>query len=167
MSKSIMTYKTEADLHTLLDGLTGGEQAKATWKFDRHVITAEGPVDVDGKELRCDLHIRWDNGGINDRLTSLEVTNDEEVITATRDDEKAMHSLLDSLGDGDTVTAEYLDEKRSMIITGTVRTGGAFVEVDGYYTLVLRQHNGLLHHKLRSVTVRRTLVQRWEREDDV
>ena len=166
MSESNMVYKTEADLNAILDSLTGGEQAKATWKFDRHVITAEGPVDVDGKDLRCDLQIRWDNGGINDRLTSLEVTNDEEVITATRDDEKAMHSLLDSLGCGDTVSAEYLDEKGPMTLTGTVRSEGVFLEVDGYYTLVLRQHNGLLHHKLRSATVRRIVVQRWEREGD-
>lgn len=164
MSESIMTYKTEADLNALLDGLSGGEHAKATWKFDRHVITAEGPVEMDGPTVRCDLHIRWDNGGINDRLTSLEVTHNEEVITATRNDEKALHALLDSLEDGDMVTAEYLDEKRSMIITGTVRTGGAFIEVDGYYTLVVRQHNGLLHHKLHSVTVRRPVVYRWERD---
>lgn len=162
----MLIYNTEDDLHTLLNNLTDGEQAKATWKFDRHVITAEGPVDVDGKELRCDLHIRWDNGGINARLASLEVTHDEEVITATSDDENGLHSLLDSLGNGDTVTAEYLDKKGPIALTGTVRTVGAFLEVDGYYTLVLRQHNGLLHHKLRSVTVRRTLVQRWEREDD-
>ena len=163
---NIMIHNTETDLHVLLDGLKGGEHAKAKWKFDRHVITAEGPIDMDGRTILCDLHIRWDKGGINDRLISLEVIRGEEVITATCDDEKAIHSLLDSLEDGDTVTAEYLDEKGTMTLEGTVRTGGAFLEVDGYYTLVLRQHNALLHHKLRSVTVRRTVVQRWEREGD-
>ena len=166
MSESIMIYNTEDDLHKLLDGLTDGEQAKAMWKFDRHVITSEGPVDVDGRYVRCNLHIRWESGGINDRLTSLEVIRGEEVITATCDDEKDLHSLLDSLKNGDTVTAEYLYKERSMVITGPVRTDCDFIEVDGYYTLALRQDTGALHKHLHSVTVRRTVVQRWERERD-
>ena len=159
-----MTRNTETDLHTLLDGLAGGEHVKATWRFDRHVITSEGPVDMDGRSVRCDLHIRWENGGINDRLTSLEVIRGEEVITATRDDEEALSALIDSLESGERITAEWRNSDGSMSITGTVRASGPLLEVRGCGYFVLRHYDGFLHSALHSVTVRRAVVQRWERE---
>lgn len=158
-----MICKTEADLHTLLDGLSDGEHIKATWKFDRHVTTSEGPVDMDGRRVRCDLYIRWDDGGINDRLTSIEVAREEEV-TVTRDDEEALHALLDSLEDGEVITAKWRNGDGSMTLTGPVQTSGLLREVDGYTYSALRLQDGVLHSALRSITVRRTVVQRWERE---
>ena len=165
MSKSTMIYNNEVDLHTLLDSLTDGEHAKATWKFDRHAITAEGPVDKHGPAVLCDLYVRGDSGHINFRLTSVEVDREEEV-TVARSDEKAMHELLDSLKEGETVTAAWGTVEGTMSITGKVRTHGLLREVTGYGNCGLRERNGVLHHFLRSVTVRRTVVQRWEREDN-
>ena len=161
-----MTYKTEDDLRTLLDSLKDGEHVKATWVYNydhEHTMTLEGPVSIDDRILQCDRPIRWGDGMINPCLTSVEVSRVEQT-TATRDDEKAMHELLDSLKEGDTVTAEFGNGKGSTIITGKVRTDGAFLEVYGYDSRVLRRPRGALYPALLSVTVRRTVVKRWERD---
>lgn len=161
-----MIYNTETDMHTMLDGLAPGEHIKATWVYDcEHTMTIEGPVNIDDRILQCDRPIRWEDGMINPYLTSLEVCRVEQV-TATCDDEKDMRDLLDSLEEGETITAEFGNDRGSTIMTGKVRTDGAFLEVYGYDTCVLRRHSGMLSAFLRSVTVRRTLVQRWEREGD-
>lgn len=163
-----MIYKTEAELHALLDGLAPGEHIKATWVYDHeheheHTMTLEGPVNIDGRILQCDRPIRWGDGMINPYLTSIEVYRVEQV-TATRDDEKAMRDLLDSLEEGETITAEFGNGRGSTIMTGKVRTDGAFLEVYGYDTCALRRHTGSLQTYLHSVTVRRTVVKRWGRE---
>ena len=166
MSKSTTIYNNKDDLHTLLDGLTDGEHVKATWAYNHeHTMTIEGPVNIDGGILQCNRPIRWEDGIINPFLTSLEIANDEEV-TVTRDNEKALHELLDSLKEGETVTAARGTVEGTMSITGKVRTHGLLREVTGYGNCGLRERNGVLHHFLRSVTVRRTVVQRWEREDN-
>lgn len=167
---NIMIYKTEDDLHTLLDGLKDGEHVKATWVYNydhehEHTMTLEGPVNIDDRILQCDRPIRWGDGMINPYLTSVEVARDEEV-TVAREDEKAMHELLDSLKEGETVTAEWGTVEGAMRITGKVRAYGPLREVTGYGNCGLRERNGVLHHFLRSVTVRRTVMKRWEREGD-
>lgn len=152
-----------SDLHDLLDGLTDGEHIKTTWAHGAHLTATEGPVSTKGRHVWCRGVIRWNDGDINPALTSIEVARDEEV-TVTRDDEKALHALLDSLEYGDTVTAELRNSEGSIGITGKVRTDGAFLEVYGYDSYVLRRHSGVMTTFLHSVTVRRTVVQRWERE---
>lgn len=54
-----------------------------------------------------------------------EMTRDEEV-TVNRDDEKALHALLDSLVDGETVTAEWRDENGATTVTGSAMLSGGF-----------------------------------------
>ena len=152
------------DLRTLLDSLTNGEHVKATWKRGEVEVTAEGPVHVDGLQHRsCYLVIRSGIGFVSG-LTSIEVTRTEEV-TVTRDDEAALHALLDSLTDGQKITAEWRDAKGSIVITGTVENIDLCQEVHGYYSNLLRWGR-VLHRDLHSVTVRRTVVQRWEREKE-
>ena len=160
-----MICKTETDLHNLLDGLTDGEHIKATWKAGNVEVTAEGPVSIDGLEVSCWEFVRWDSGKVNSSLASVEVTREVEV-TVTRDDEEALHELLDSLEGGETITAEWGNESGSISITGKARADRAFREVYKYQSNILRQYSGVLHHHLRSVTVRRTVVQRWERDGD-
>ena len=174
------------DLRTLLDSLTNGEHVKATWKRGEVEVTAEGPVHVDGLQHRsCYLVIRSGIGFVSG-LTSIEVTRTEEVtvtrddeaagltsievtrteeVTVTRDDEAALHALLDSLTDGQKITAEWRDAKGSIVITGTVENIDLCQEVHGYYSNLLRWGR-VLHRDLHSVTVRRTVVQRWEREKE-
>ena len=160
-----MTRNTEADLHTLLDSLTDGEHVKATWKAGQVEVTAEGPVYKDDLHCACFHTIRWDDGKIESTLTSVEVIRDGEV-TVTRDDEEALRELIDSLEDGEAVTAEWRDKHGSMSVTGTVLTAGPRREVRGCGYSVLRHYDGFLHSALHSVTVRRTVVQRWGREGD-
>ena len=152
------------DLRTLLDSLTNGEHVKATWKRGEVEVTAEGPVHVDGPQHRsCHRVIRLPRFVIG--LTSIEVTRTEEV-TVTRDDEAALHALFDSLEDGQKITAEWRDAKGSIVITGTVENTDLCQEVHGYYSNLLRWGGDKLHRDLHSVTVRRTVVQRWEREKE-
>ena len=160
-----MICNTETYLHTLLDGLTNGEHIKATWMYDEHTVTAEGPAYIYGQDVRCDREIRWEDGSINRSLTSLEVARDEEV-TVTRDDEEALHALIDSLEGGETVTAEWRNSDGSMSITGKAWISGLLREVNGYGNCVLRYHDGVPHQFLHSVTARRPVVQRWERDGD-
>ena len=160
-----MICSTETDLHNLLDELTDGEHVKATWTRGAFLTINEGPVSIGGREVWCRGFIRWIDGSINSALASLEVANDEEV-TATRDDEKALHALLDSLEDGETITAEWRNRDGSMTLTGPAQASGLHREVDGYHYGALRRHSGTLHPALHSITVRRPVVQRWEREDD-
>lgn len=157
-----MIYNTEADLHTLLDSLTDGEHIKATWVYDGHTITVEGPIHKQGRRVGCYRYIRWHDGDINPTLTSIEVTRDEEV-TATRDNEKALHALIDSLEDEGTITAEWRDGSGTTTVTGAVRVSGDSCWVLGYLSLTLRWDDRMLLPSLHSVTVRRTVVQRWER----
>lgn len=158
-----MTRNTEADLHTLLDGLTDGEQIKATWVRGAFLTINEGPVSIGGREVWCRGFIRWIDGSINSALASIEVARDEE-LTATRDDEKALKALVDSSKDGEVITAEWRNSDGSMTLTGPVQTSGLLREVDGYTYGALRLQDGALHSALHSVAVRRTVVQRWERE---
>ena len=155
---------TETSLHELLDGLTDGEHIKATWKVDQVKVTAEGAVVKVEKSLWCDRLIRWEDGVIHPTLTSVEVTRDEEV-TATRDDEKALHALLDSLEGGEAITAEWRDEKGTTTLTGSVGVDGAYKVVRGPVPLPLCWSAGIPRF-LHSITVRRPIVQRWEREGD-
>lgn len=160
-----MSNNTKNDLHTLLDSLTDGEHVKATWVYDKHTVVVEGPVSANDRGVWCDRFIRWTDGSINRSLASLEVTYDEEV-TVTRDDEEALHALLDSLTDGQDVTAEWRNRRGAMITTGHVHASDGALEVRGYGVNVLHWHRTGLHRFLHSVTVRRTVVQRWERDDD-
>lgn len=153
------------DLHALLDSLAGGEHVKATWQRGSVKIAAEGPVYVDGSHCACSLTIRTASGTINKTLTSIEVTRDEE-IAFTRDDEVELHALLDSLEDGEEVTAEWRDENGSITITGMVRSDGCFMFARGPVSFSLRGDDGGLHPSLRSITVRRPVVHRWERGSD-
>jgi hypothetical protein len=159
-----MTNKIKtADLPTLLDSLTDGEHVKATWTYGEYVTSSEGPVHIDGDHCSCYGRIRWDDGTIAKTLTAVEVTHTDGT-TVTRYDEEALHALLDSLEDGETITAEWCSEDGVMTLTGAVRTIGSLQEVCGYTTIALRWHdNGLLHSDLQYVTVHRPVVQRWER----
>ena len=153
------------DLHSLLDSLTGGEHVKATWTIDKCLVASEGPVSVEDRYCECCMTIRWEDGEISSTITSFEVTRTEEV-TATRDDEDALHALLDSLTDGQEVTAEWRNENGSMAVTGTAMSDQNYMWVRGPVSFPLRSHDGNLDPALHSVTVRRPIVQRWEREDD-
>lgn len=154
----------ETVLHELLNSLKDGEHVKATWVDNNHKVTFEGPVHINGREASCRLHIRWDDGIINPFLTSLEVVRVEEV-TATRDDEKSLYALVDSLEDGWEVTAELRDEKGSKTFTGAVMVDDAYRLLVANERTPLRWSDGILHIKLHSVTVTRPLVYRWERYD--
>lgn len=162
-----MTNNIEtADLHTLLDSLTEGDHVKATWAQGEYLTTVEGPVRVSGLHYSCVRTIRWSGGEINNILTSFEVTRTEEV-TVTRDDEEALHALLDSLAEGQEITAEWRSEDGVMTLTGAVRTIGSLQELHGYTSIGLRWHtDGVLHPDLQYVTVHRPAVQRWERGRD-
>lgn len=158
--------KTTNDLHALLDSLTDGEHVKATWTYESRVVTAEGSAYVGAGRFRsCHQALRWNDGKIHGTLTSFEVTRIEEV-TATRDDEKALDDLLDSLEEGEIVTAEWHNGKGPMTLTGPVHLSAYFQEVRGYTFETLRWRDSRLHDTLRSVTVMRPVVQRWERADD-
>ena len=157
---------TETVLHELLNSLKDGEYVKATWVVDNHEITIKGPVmKVEDVFLR-DRPIRWEDGSINPFLTSLEVVRDEET-TATRDNVVALQALVDSLEDGWEVTAELHDENGTMTRTGSVVVDGAYKYVAGDERIPLRWSGGVLHHKLRSITVIRPVVYRWECEGGV
>lgn len=151
----------ETVLHELLNSLKDGEHVKATWQIDSITITAEGPATI-YEMIWCDRTIRWNDGVINPNLTSLEVIRDEEA-TATRDDEKSLYALVDSLEEGWEVTAELRDEKGSKTFTGSVMVDDAYRLLVGNERTPLRWSGGVLHHKLHSVTVRRPVVYRWER----
>ena len=153
---------TETVLHELLNSLKDGEHVKATWVVDNHEITIKGPVmKIEDVFLR-DRPIRWEDGSINPFLTSLEVVRDEEA-TATRDDVDALNALVESLEDGWEVIIECLDEKGTTTFAGPVVVDGAYKYVLGGERIPLRWSGGVLHHKLRSVTVVRPVVYRWER----
>ena len=158
-----MSYITETGLHALLDGLIDGEHIKAAWARGAYLTITEGPVVIDGRGVMCGGFIRWGSGDLAPSLVSIEVAREEEV-TVTRDDERALHELLDSLKEGETVTADWGTVAGAISITGKVRTHGLLREVTGYGNCGLREWNGVLHRFLRSVTVRRTVVKRWERD---
>ena len=156
------------DLNALLDSLTDGEHVKAVWKAGAVEVTTEGPARVNGLQYRaCYRVIRSGIGLIDPYLTSFEVTRTEEV-TVTRDDEEALHALIDSLEAGETVTAEWRDENGRMVLTGTAMSNGVHVRVHGPFALRLRSYDGdLLNRDLHSVTTHRpVVVQRWERDGD-
>lgn len=154
------------DPNTLLNSLTDGDNVKATWLRGKHALTVEGPVYIVG-EMYCWGYtaIRWADGEIESTLTSIEVTRDEEV-TATRDEEDALNALLDSLKDGQEVTAELRYENWSLIATGPVGSVCAGLRVLGPSGVWLRFASGKLPESLHSVTVRRTITHRWERDGD-
>lgn len=153
------------DLNALLDSLTNGEHIKATWKRAEHEIAIEGPVYVDGTYCECHKALRWSDRTIEPSLTSIEVTRTEEV-TVTRDDEAALHTLLVSLVGGEKVTAEWRNESGTMILTGTATLDAHGLLVRGAVSFLLRHVDGRPYRTLHSVTVRRTLVKRWERDGD-
>lgn len=153
----------ETVLHELLNSLKDGEHVKATWKVDQIEATAEGPVSKDDLYCSCFQTIRWGDGDIFQNLTSLEVARYEEVI-ATRDDEKSLYALVDSLEEGWEVTAELHDENGSKTFTGSVVVDDAYRLLVGNERTPLRWSDGILHIKLHSVTVTRPVVYRWVRE---
>ena len=162
---SSMIYYNEADLHTLLDSLKDGDHIKATWVHGAYLTTTEGPVNINGQGVRCNNYLRWDNGTVHPFLISLEIAHDEEVTT-TIDDEEEMIALIDSLENGDAVTAEWRNRDGSMSVTGTTQISDIAREVCGPVLFPLRWHDRGLHNLLYSITVRRPVVQRWEREGD-
>lgn len=160
-----MSESTYDELHTLLDSLTGGEHVKATWKNGKYTLAAEGPVYIDGTYCECSETLRWGGGAIEETLTSIEVTHTEDV-TVTRDDEAALHALLDSLGDCEEVTAEWHNEFGTMVLTAAVMSDRDYMWVNGPVPFRLRCDDGSLEPALRSVTVHRNVVKRWERDGD-
>lgn len=160
-----MTYNTEADLHALLDDLSHGEHVKATWVYNTHRVTVEGLVYKNDLYCSCFHTIRCTDGSIESTLTSLEVTRYEEV-TITRDDEDALHELIDSLEEGQAISAEWCSENGTMIVTGAAKSYGVHAWLLGYSYGTLRWRDGTLQSDLRSVTALRPVVQHWEREGD-
>ena len=166
MKKCTIETTDEQSLHALLDSLTDGEHVKATWKRGEIEVTTEGPVHVGGAYCACFQAIRWNGGTINEYLASFEVTRTEE-ITVTRDDEAALNALLDSLTDGQEVGAKWRSKAGAMILTGQVVLPAAAAGrgVRGLITHPMRWSDGRFHQYLHSVTVRRTIVHRWERKE--
>lgn len=157
-----ITIHTEAELHKLLDSLTDGQIVTARW--DNRVI-ASGSAHVDDAHVSCGSPIRhrYDRK-IDSDLTAVSVTTREEV-TVARDDETAMHALLDGLTDGERITVEYRDGDKLATCTGP-----ADVSID---SVIVRHAVGIdmvrwgerdLHESLHSITVTRPTTVRWERK---
>lgn len=165
MSETTTIIHTEAELHALLDSLVNGQVVTAIWHFDKdHTVTATGPALVDGAHVSCTCLIRskYDHK-IDSNLISVEVTT-EQATTVTRDDESAMHALLDGLTDGDKLTVEYRDDDRVSICIGSADVGHD--EVDVHHAVgvdMVRWDDRDLSHGLHSITATRPTTVRWGR----
>lgn len=157
------------ELHELLDSLTPGQTVVATWEQGDFNITSTGPVEIDRKYVGVYNSIRYAYGDIVPTLTSFEATI-EQTTTATRDDPAALLELVESLTDGQKVTAEWRskDVERATIITGPVLRRG--VDYPGIYVRgVWGEDNALsaygdLYVTLHLVTATVARTVRWERE---
>ena len=163
-----MTNNTihHTELHTLLDSLTHGQTVTATWGQGDFNITATGPVEIDRKYVGVSKCIRHVSGDINYSVTSVETTV-EATTTATRDDPAALLELVESLADGQKVTAEWRskDGERVTIITGPVRRDVTYFDVwDMWDEDHALSERGDLITTLYSVTTTVARTVRWERE---
>ena len=163
-----MTMNTihHTELHALLDSLTHGQTATTTWKDGDFNITVTGPVEIDGTYIGIFYCLRYRSGDINYSLTSVEATV-EQTTTATRDDPAALLELVESLADGQKVTAEWRskDGERVTIITGPVRRDVTYFDVwDMWDEDHALSECGDLITTLYSVTTTVARTVRWERE---
>ena len=157
-----ITIHTEAELHKLLDSLIDGQIITARWD---NRVTASGTAHVDDAHVSCGSPIRrrYDRK-IDSDLTAVSVTTREEV-TVARDDETAMHALLDGLTGGERITVEYRNGDDVTICTGS--TDVDCDEVSVYHAVgadTVRWDDRDLHESLHSITVTRPTTVRWERK---
>lgn len=164
----ITIIHTRDELHELLDSLTHGQTVTATWKRGAYSHTSTGPVSINGKYITVYYHIRNVAGCISPDVTSIEATV-TQATTVTRDDPDALKALIESLADGQRVTAEWRSEdgERVTIVTGPVSRDFAYecINVRDMWgedcTLLGR---GGLRTGLHSVTTTVAKTIRWERE---
>lgn len=163
----ITIHHTAAELHALLDSLTHGQTVTATWKHGDFLNATTGPACINGKYFTAYYHIRNAAGCISPDITSIEAIV-EQPVTVTRDDPAALLALVESLADGQKVTAEWRskDGEHAVAITGTVERD-SFYECVSMLDMWGRDYallRGDLHVHLHSVTATAVKTIRWERQ---
>lgn len=160
---------TEDELHALLDSLTLGQIVTATWEIGEYRTTITGPVKFAGTHVFCGRTIRFSSvgigsGGIVPKLTSFEVTV-EQPVTVTRDDPAALLALVESLADGQKVSAEWREGAKIVKVTGEVcRSGNSVFVGDLWYRVNTLARGPKLDDSLHSVTTDESQTVRWERD---
>lgn len=169
-----MTTHTLTDLHALLDTVQSGDiitAAETLSMYDGstvHTIT-NGPARVSGGHVSVGYTALRNLTRITPTITAVSVTTREEV-TVTRDDEPAMHALLDGLTDGERITVEFRDGDEVTIYIGSVDVSRDDVdrdEVTVHHALgvdTVRWDDRDLSYALHSITATREVTKRWERK---
>lgn len=161
----ITIHHTEAELHALLDSLTHGQTVTATWKHGAFLNATTGPASINGKYFTAYFHIRNVAGRISPDITSIEAMV-EQPVTVTRDDPDALLALVESLADGQKVSAEWREGAKIVKVTGEVgRSGNSVFVGDLWYRVNTLARGPKLDDSLHSVTVTVAKTVRWERQE--